>query len=277
MINESSDIGRRTRDKVADRDGRALSQADGRKKAGDRYRYIEFLFLMEKYMIEESAKQKDPGYLPLPPPPKKQSFSPQSGGVLNEKKFNKLFIVIPAYNEEENIKSVALEWHEAVAAINNDSRLVVIDDGSSGKTYNILEELKKELPQMIVLSKKNSGHGGTVLFGYNYALESGADYIFQTDSDGQTLPSEFWQFWENREEFSAIIGYRKHRKGGFSRVVVTKVLKFVPWYIFGLKITDANTPFRLINQETLQKYIGKIRKDFNLSNVMLTFGVLGEI
>lgn len=183
---------------------------------------------------------------------------------------DKLYIIIPAYNEESNIEEVARQWHDVVKNINDESRLVIIDDGSKDSTLNVLESLKEELSQLEVVTKKNSGHGATVLYGYNYALKNGADYIFQTDSDGQTLPEEFYPFWEERDNYAAIIGHRNHRKDGFSRVIVTKTLKFVLWCIFGLKITDANTPFRLIKREVLQRYITKIPKDFNLSNVMLT-------
>jgi glycosyltransferase involved in cell wall biosynthesis len=182
----------------------------------------------------------------------------------------KLFIVIPAYDEEMNIKTVATEWHTVVAAINEESRLVIIDDGSKDSTLSVLNELKKELPQLVAITKSNGGHGATVLYGYNYALEHDADFIFQTDSDGQTLPAEFWQFWDIRDNFSAIIGYRNHRKDGFSRIFVTKVLKLVLWCIFGLNITDANTPFRLIKRDILKKYIIHIPANFNLSNIMLT-------
>ena len=182
----------------------------------------------------------------------------------------KLYIVIPAYNEEENIESVAREWHEVVEKIGGDSKLVIINDGSKDNTYQKLQELREELPYLEPLTKPNGGHGATVLYGYRYALDNNADYIFQTDSDGQTLPSEFWQFWDNRNTYSAIIGHRNHREDGFSRIVVTKTLKFVLRCIFGLKITDANTPFRLMNREVLNKYINQIPKDFNLSNVMLT-------
>ena len=51
---------------------------------------------------------------------------------------------------------------------------------------------------------------------------------------------------------------------------MTKVLKFVLWCIFGLSITYANAPYRLVKREILEKYITRIPKDFNLSNVMLT-------
>ena len=183
---------------------------------------------------------------------------------------DKLFIVIPAYNEEMNIDAVAKEWHEVVAGIGGESRLCIIDDGSKDSTYDKLCELGKELPYLMPVKKPNGGHGATVLYGYKLALEAGADYIFQTDSDGQTLPSEFPQFWEHRSEYSMQIGHRNHRQDGISRVFVTKTLKLVLRLIFGLKITDANTPFRLMCRAVLEKYIGKVPEGFNLSNVLLT-------
>lgn len=183
---------------------------------------------------------------------------------------DKLYIVVPAYNEEMNIEAVAQEWHEVVQKIGADSRLVIIDDGSKDHTYQVLCDLKKELPQLEPVTKPNGGHGATVLFGYHYALEQGADYIFQTDSDGQTLASEFPPFWEQRTQYPVQIGYRNHRQDGFSRVIVTKTLKMILWMIFGLKITDANTPYRLMTREILEKYISRVPENFNLSNVMLT-------
>lgn len=183
---------------------------------------------------------------------------------------DKLYIVMPAYNEEDNIEEVVKEWHDVVKKIGIDSKLVIVDDGSKDSTYKKLCKLKETYCQLEPITKKNSGHGATVLFAYKYALEHGADYIFQTDSDGQTLPSEFESFWNDRNKFDVIIGHRNHRKDGLSRVFVTKTLKFVLWCIFGLKITDANTPFRLLKRDILEKYINRIPKDFNLSNVMLT-------
>jgi len=62
-----------------------------------------------------------------------------------------LYIVIPAYNEAANIVSVAREWHEVVKYISEDSRIVIMDDGSKDNTYTMLESLKAELPQLIAL------------------------------------------------------------------------------------------------------------------------------
>ena len=183
---------------------------------------------------------------------------------------DKLYIIIPAYNEEANIEMVAREWHEVVAGISQDSRLVIINDGSKDQTYEKLCALQAELPQLLPVTKENGGHGATVLYGYFYALEYGADYIFQTDSDGQTLASEFQGFWEQRDEKKILIGYRNHREDGISRIFVTKVLKIVLFFIFGIRVTDANTPYRLMPKKLLQKYIVKVPENFNLSNVMLT-------
>ena len=183
---------------------------------------------------------------------------------------DKLYIIIPAYNEEANIQLVAREWHEVVAGIGQDSRLVIINDGSKDQTYEKLCALQAELPQLLPVTKENGGHGATVLYGYFYALEHGADYIFQTDSDGQTLASEFQGFWEQRNEKKVLIGYRNHREDGISRIFVTKVLKMVLFLIFGIRVTDANTPYRLMPKKLLQKYIVKVPENFNLSNVMLT-------
>lgn len=183
---------------------------------------------------------------------------------------DKLYIIIPAYNEEENIQEVVKQWHEVVEKIGNDSKIVVINDGSKDQTLEKVNSLKYELKALEVLDKENGGHGDSVLYGYKYALEKQADYIFQTDSDGQTLASEFWKFWEKREQYGAMIGHRDTREDGMARVFVTKVLKFVLFLIFGLNIPDANTPFRLMKYEVLAKYYPMIPEHFNLANVMLT-------
>lgn len=187
-------------------------------------------------------------------------------------KDQKLYIVIPAYNEQENIGNVIDEWYPIVEKYNGnqESRLMIIDDGSKDSTFTIIQEYAKTRPLLLPMTKKNSGHGATVLYGYRCALEQGADYIFQTDSDGQTLPSEFSQFWEQRKKYDMVIGYRNNREDGLSRVLVTQVLNLVILVCFGTAVTDANTPFRLMSRESLMENIKYVPNDFNLSNVILS-------
>ena len=107
---------------------------------------------------------------------------------------------------------------------NGDFRLIIINDGSTDKTYDILQELKAAYDKIIPVTKVNGGHGSAVLYGYRYAIENGADWIFQTDSDGQTNPMEFVEFWENRKQYDAIIGNREVRGDGQARKFVEKVV-----------------------------------------------------
>lgn len=182
----------------------------------------------------------------------------------------KLYIVIPAYNERETIKDVINDWYPVVEKVGADSRLVIINDGSKDDTYEIMKEYAKDRPQFIPLTKENGGHGATVLFGYNYAIEAGADFVFQTDSDGQTLPEEFWQFLNLRNEYDMVIGHRNNRQDGFSRIVVTKTLKAVIKLCFGVSVTDANTPFRLMKTKKLKENLDLVPENFNLSNVIIS-------
>lgn len=181
-----------------------------------------------------------------------------------------LYIVIPAYNEEANISQVIEDWYPVVEKRNDSSRLVIINDGSKDNTYSVLLSEAEKRPKLVALTKPNGGHGSTVLYGYRYALEQDADFIFQTDSDGQTLASEFDEFWRQRNDYDMVIGHRKGRQDGFSRLVVTKVLKAVCRICFKVKLTDANTPFRLMTAGSLAQNIELVPKDFNLSNVILS-------
>ena len=185
---------------------------------------------------------------------------------------DKLYIIIPAYNEEENIDQVIDDWYPVVGRHNSsgESRLVIIDDGSKDSTYAKLLKSAETKPLLVPLTKPNGGHGATVLYGYHYALEQGADFVFQTDSDRQTLPDEFEPFWLIRKDWDMVIGWRRERQDGASRIFVTKTLKVVIKACFGLTVTDANTPFRLMKAETMRQYIKLIPEDFNLSNVLLT-------
>jgi len=183
-----------------------------------------------------------------------------------------LYMIIPAYNEEENIRQVIEDWYPIIEAHDGEgaSRLVIIDDGSRDRTFSILQEAAVSRPLLCPITKPNGGHGATVLYGYRYALDHGADYVFQTDSDGQTLPEEFEPFWVQRENYDMVIGWRKERQDGVSRVFVTKTLKTVIKVCFGVTVKDANTPYRLMKAETMKKNIDLIPQDFNLSNVLLS-------
>ncbi len=183
-----------------------------------------------------------------------------------------LYIIIPAYNEELNICRCVDDWYPIVERHNNEgkSRLVIINDGSTDHTFETLQAMASSRPLLIPVTKENGGHGSAVLCGYKYAIAHEADWIFQTDSDGQTNPDEFEQFWVKRKEYDAVIGNRIVRGDGKSRKFVENVVCLMLRVIFGVRVQDANAPFRLMKTELVNRYIGKLPSDFNLPNIMFT-------
>lgn len=183
---------------------------------------------------------------------------------------------MPAYNEAENIEDTLRDWYSVVEQINKGQKaeayLLIADDGSKDSTFKKMLKLSStgDFPFFHPLTKPNGGHGQTVLFLYRYAIEKGADYIFQTDSDGQTNPEEFWQLYENRHQYDFQIGYRNKRQDGLGRIFVTKMLRLIIWFAFGVWVTDANTPFRLLKKEKLQDIMNVLPEDYFLCNVAIS-------
>ena len=185
-------------------------------------------------------------------------------------KTDSLYIVMPAYNEEGNIKAVVDAWYPILDGKADTSRLVIADSGSTDSTHEILENLKQQYPRLTVLADTGKQHGPKLIALYRYAVEEGADYIFQTDSDGQTDPAEFDAFWQLRKEYDAVLGYRNIRGDGKSRAFVEEVVCFLLRIYFGVKVPDANAPFRLMKASLVAKYIDRFEADYNLPNIMLT-------
>ncbi len=184
----------------------------------------------------------------------------------------KLYVVMPAYNEEANIEQVVSSWMEALSytEFKEAGALVVADSGSTDRTHDILVELQKKYPNLQILSETEKQHGPKVIALYDYAIKSGATYIFQTDSDGQTNPEEFKEFWDMRGEYPVILGKRLERGDGKDRAFVEKVVCLLVKIFFGVDAPDANAPFRLMRADIVKKYLYKLPFDYNIPNIMLT-------
>ncbi len=183
-----------------------------------------------------------------------------------------LFIVIPAYNESENINNCIDDWYPVVErhSGNGKSRLVIVNDGSKDNTYEVMKHRAENLPLFTPLTKQNGGHGPAVLFGYRYAITQNADFIFQTDSDGQTNPDEFEEFWQSRNKYDAQFGNRTVRGDGKQRAIVERTLCLILKHYFNVNLPDSNAPFRLMKKEYIAEYLPLMPETYNLPNVMLT-------
>ncbi len=181
-----------------------------------------------------------------------------------------LYIVMPAFNEEANIEKTVREWYPHIAYKPDGSKLVVADSGSSDDTHEILRDLCRELPRLEILEGTLSQHGPKCIALYEYAVNRRADYIFQTDSDGQTDPDEFPAFWHHRHEFDVILGNRTVRGDGRIRFLVEKVVTWLLYIFFRVRVPDANVPFRLMRADVVEEYLHRLPADYNLPNIMFT-------
>ncbi len=180
-----------------------------------------------------------------------------------------LYIVMPAYNEAANIESVVSSWYPVLNGKSDYSQLVIADSGSTDETHKILQQLSTKYDKLKILSDTGKFHGEKLMALYDYAITNGADYIFQTDSDGQTNPDEFASFWEMRKDYDGIFGHRQIREDGKIRAFVEWVVCLLLKLYFGVNLPDANAPFRLMKSGTLKKYLYKLPDNYDLPNIMI--------
>ncbi|WP_266366281.1 glycosyltransferase family 2 protein [Tellurirhabdus rosea] len=173
----------------------------------------------------------------------------------------KLSIVMPAYNEEECIHIVVASW---IDLLNRqfpaqNTRLIVVNDGSKDRTGAILDSLKPQYPDKLeVVHQPNGGHGNAVVNGYRRAVAMESEYVFQTDSDDQFITDDFAKLWEKRHQSKFILGYREERYDALARLVITRILRMSLFFIYGTYIKDSNIPFRLIEGNYLRALLAQL-------------------
>lgn len=192
---------------------------------------------------------------------------------INEK-YNKydLCIVMPVYNESENIEKVLNDWNEELKKNVNNFCFVVVNDGSRDNSLKIIESLNLNI---FLLDKHNSGHGRSTRLGYDFSVNVlDADYVLQIDSDGQCEPKYFIDFWSKRLDYDFVLGVRKTRGDGLSRMITSKVSKIITSLLTKVKMEDPNTPYRLFNKNTLKKSLKLVNESFDIHNIALTYVIL---
>jgi len=177
-------------------------------------------------------------------------------------------LVMPVYNEEGCIKKVIDDWMKIVRKVPG-SEMVILNDGSKDNTGKILDTL--DYKGLTVIHKENGGHGDTVYKGYDYAIKmTKHKYVFQTDSDDQFEPEDFWKLWERREESKFIIGFREKRNDPTHRLILTRIIRFFNTLFFGVEIKDANIPYRLMQKDYLKECMRLVPKTVFAPNIMLS-------
>lgn len=167
---------------------------------------------------------------------------------------------MPAYNEQDCMAEVVKIWSDLLdnEFAGENTRLIVVNDGSKDNTGKILDELKPQFPKLIVVHQQNGGHGNAVVHAYRKAVELGAEYIFQTDSDDQFIPEDVKLLWAKRNQSKFILGYRQIRHDDPFRLLITRILRYSMFFVYGTFIMDSNIPFRLIEGNFLKKLLSQL-------------------
>ena len=170
----------------------------------------------------------------------------------------KVLLIIPAYNEELNIKKTV----ENVIAYRKKSKhnidYIVINDGSTDQTLKVLKDNKFNYVDLV----NNLGIGGAVQTGYKYALENDYDIAIQFDGDGQHNVNYVDNLVEEIEDGNDFaIGSRfiselsKFKSTGTRRLGI-RILSQLIKIVTGIKIYDPTSGFRAANKDVI-KYFSK--------------------
>lgn len=175
---------------------------------------------------------------------------------------------MPAWNEAEIIEASVREWYDEVVSRISGAQLIVVDDCSTDATGDIVRELGKQLPGVVcVRPERNGGHGAALRVGFDHAT---LPFVFQTDSDRQHLPAEFWKLWNLREQADFVVGVRSGRADGALRIFITRCMRLVNLVVWGVWVNDANCPFKLMRREALNQVLTRIPRNCFIPMVMVS-------
>ncbi|EGD46871.1 glycosyl transferase family 2 [Ruminiclostridium papyrosolvens DSM 2782] len=169
-------------------------------------------------------------------------------------------IIIPAYNEQDNILDVINDIEQNAPGYH----YMVINDGSTDKTGLILRQ--NHIPHINL--PFNIGIGGAVQTGYKYAFEKGYDIVIQFDGDGQHKASFITEMINIIEDGNAdmVIGSRFLDKKGYQSTFIRrlgiKYFRFLIWLLSGSGVTDSTSGFRACNRKIIELFSKNYPQDY---------------
>lgn len=175
-------------------------------------------------------------------------------------------VFFPAYNDGATIASLVITAAQACASVTDDYEVIVIENGSSDNTVEILEALEGQVDHLRVLTHREPlGYGGALRKGFATATK---ELVFYTDSDGQYDPSELpLLVAAMTPDVDIVNGYKISRSDPVGRIIIGKLYHHAMKLLFGFTIRDVDCDFRLIRRDVLEKvtlesYSGSICVEF---------------
>jgi glycosyltransferase involved in cell wall biosynthesis len=162
-----------------------------------------------------------------------------------------LSVIIPLYNEEENIPTLHEKLKESLDPLEKEYEILFIDDGSTDKTLSILEEIQAKDTRVIVLSlRRNFGQTAAFAAGFDFAR---GDIVVTMDGDLQNDPADIPKFLELIKDHDLVSGWRKKRKDPFFRRRLPSLL--ANWLISnvtGVKLHDYGCSLKAYRRDVIK-------------------------
>ncbi len=165
----------------------------------------------------------------------------------------KVCFVIPAYNEGKVVGEVVRNLKDALANINFDYEIVVVNDGSKDNTADTADTAGATVINHLL----NQGVGGATSTGLRYAEKNNFDLAVTMDADGQHSADDVLRCLDKSISINAdlLIGSRLMNTEGMSKVKVVgnKGLSFVTWLLFRVNVTDSQSGLRVFSKKALDE------------------------
>lgn len=172
---------------------------------------------------------------------------------------NKIWAVIPAYNEEKNITSIIKQTKKYI------DNVIVVDDGSKDKTKEVAEKASAIVLKHLV----NLGKGSALKTGCDFAVGKGAKYLIVLDADAQHNPNDIPRFIEKLKKYDIVFSYRK------ASSKMPLILRFGNWFIsnivgilYRIRLNDTQCGFRAFSREAYKK-IRWNASDYSMESEMI--------
>jgi glycosyltransferase involved in cell wall biosynthesis len=171
---------------------------------------------------------------------------------MEPRKMIKFSVVIPLYNEEENLRPLHGKMVEVMNAVGEPYEIVYVDDGSQDQTFKILNEIYKGDPCVHVIRlRRNFGQTAALKAGFDFAC---GDIIISLDGDLQHDPADIPAFIAKIEEgYDIVSGWRVEREDAWlTRQLPSRIANWMMGKLSGLKLHDFGTTFKAYRRETIQ-------------------------
>ena len=162
-------------------------------------------------------------------------------------RISSLSAFFPAYNDGGTIPSMVLTALMAMRQVTDDYEVIVVNDGSSDYTSQVLEELASRYPELRVIHHpQNRGYGGALRTGFAAATKN---WLFYTDGDAQYNPLELINLVHGlKDGVDVVNGYKIMRNDPLVRKIIGRMYHHFVRLAFGFKLRDVDCDFRLIRR-----------------------------